>query len=69
MNDIESLSQTIWIDLLTTRSHKGDPEALFELGKILWEQQQINAAKFYLNEASKRGFIEAEKFLNHASRT
>lgn len=65
MNNFEYLNQSPLITILTVKSQKGDPEALFHLGKILWNQKQRDAAKFYLNEASRWGQIEAEQFLNN----
>lgn len=67
MNSFKYISQSLLEDLLKIKSKNGDPEALFNLGKILWGRQQFSVAKLCLDEASKRGQIEAEQFLNHNS--
>ncbi len=64
MNKYKNHDQSLLIDLLITKSKEGDPNSLFKLGKILWGRNQINVARFCLNEAAKKGHIEAENFLN-----
>ena len=64
MNKYKHHDQSLLIDSLITKSKEGDPESFFKLGKILWGRNQRNVAKFCLNEAPKKGHIEAEKFLN-----
>lgn len=52
------------IRFLIKQARKGDAEAQFKVGKFLIKQGKLKRAICFLEHASLRGNLEAEKFLH-----